>query len=297
MARKSRPAVNGAAKSKLAGTDLRSVTDRLAWPPIIERAREIVEGYDTGVTLRQLYYRLVAEQWFPNSTTSYKRLSDRTTRAREAGDFPELIDQARRIHRPTSWGDPYEVLQAAAEQYRRDRTEGQDVSVYLGVEKAGMVAQLSSWFGDLGLPVVPLGGYASHTFKRDVSDDVAAMRRPAVLLYAGDFDPSGEDIDRDFVAKTDCWSKVVRVALSPEQITAHDLPEAMGKATDSRARGFLARHGRLVQVELDALPPEVLRGLFADALAEFWDVSAFERSRAQERADRDVLDRLIGGTP
>ena len=31
-------------------------------------------------------------------------------------------------------------------------TEGQDVSVYLGVEKAGMVVQLQSWFGDRGHP-------------------------------------------------------------------------------------------------------------------------------------------------
>jgi len=270
------------------------VSGRLSWPPIIERARRIVDSYDTGVTLRQLFYRLVAELWFPNNVTSYKRLSDRTTRAREAGEFPDLIDQGSRIHRQAGWDNPDQLLSAAAAQYRRDRTEHQDVSVYLGVEKHGMVEQLSEWFGELGLPVVPLGGYASHTFKQDVSYDVRAGGRPAVLLYAGDFDPSGEDIDRDFIAKTGCWSKVVRVALSPEQILEHDLPEAMGKAADSRAAGFMARHGRLVQVELDALPPDVLQALFRDALAEFWDVSAYERSLEQERLDLADLAQRIG---
>jgi hypothetical protein len=42
------------------------------------------------------------------------------------------------------------------------------------------------------------------------------------------------------------------------------------------AAGFIAKHGRLVQVELDALPPDVLRWLCSDALAEFWDVSTYE---------------------
>jgi hypothetical protein len=42
----------------------------------------------------------------------------------------------------------------------------------------------------------------------------------------------------------------------------------VGKATDSRAAAFKARHGRLVQVELEALAPDDLRQLFEDALAQ-----------------------------
>ena len=33
---------------------------RLDWNTILERAAAIVSDYDTGVTLRQLFYRLVA---------------------------------------------------------------------------------------------------------------------------------------------------------------------------------------------------------------------------------------------
>ena len=84
-----------------------------------------------------------------------------------------------------------------------------------------------------------------------------------MLLYAGDHDPSGEDIDRDFIARTDCWDEVRRVALTAAQVEQYALPPQPGKETDSRAAGFVERHGRLVQVELDALPPDVLRDLFA----------------------------------
>jgi hypothetical protein len=112
---------------------------------------------------------------------------------------------------------------------------------------------------------------------------------PRSCSTPGDFDPSGEDIDRDFIARADCFTKTIRVALNAEQVTEYDLSPAMGKSTDSRARAFTARHGRLVQVELDALPPDVLRGLFEDALEDLWDVSAYEAVLEQEDAERKRL--------
>src|SRR4051794_17237500 len=40
---------------------------RLDWQRVIlSHAREIVESYDTGVTLRQLFYRLVSDGTLPN---------------------------------------------------------------------------------------------------------------------------------------------------------------------------------------------------------------------------------------
>jgi len=190
-----------------------------------------------------------------------------------------------------------EALAALTDQYRRDRTEGQDTSVFLGVEKAGMVAQLDDWFAALGLPILALSGYASQTLVDTVRSDVDEQGRPAVLLYAGDFDPSGEDIDRDFVARTDCWAKVVRIALDSGQVDEYGLPPAPGKAADSRSGAFVRRHGRLVQVELDAVPPETLRALYERAIADWWDVSAHQRIVAAEADERRILERIAGVTP
>jgi hypothetical protein len=118
------------------------------------------------------------------------------------------------------------------------------------------------------------------------------LHRPAVLLYAGDFDPSGEDIDRDFIDRTDCWDKVIRVALSVDQVREYRLPINPGKTTDSRAAGFIERHGELMQVELDALDPGVLRELFQDAIDDFWDESIFEDVLAREQRDIERLTDL-----
>ena len=188
--------------------------DRLDWPAIVRRAAEIVRGDDTGVTLRQLFYRLVAVEMLPNPTTAYKTPSSRTAEARRRGTFPALIDRTRGIHRQPSFSGPVDARQWVAGIYRRDRTEGQPWSVYLAVEKAGIVEQLQARFGKHGVSVLALGGYAAQTYADEVAADVERQGRPAVVLYAGDFDPSGEDIDPDFLARTGCFGRVQRVALT-----------------------------------------------------------------------------------
>lgn len=262
------------------------------WPSVVAEAARIVESYDTAVTLRQLFYRLVSAGHIPNTQNAYKRLSSTTAIARRAGTFPDLIDRTRDIHLFSAWSSPASALRSLADQYRRDRTEGQETAVYLGVEKNGMIIQLQAWFGELGFPVLAVGGYPSQSYVDEIRAHVGRQGRKAVLLYAGDFDPSGEDILRDFVARTDCFDDVVQIALTLDQVTEYDLPPLPGKATDSRAAGFQARHGMLVQVELDALDPNDLRALYQAAVTDFWDESAWEESMAREEQERTRLRDL-----
>ncbi|MFI8835053.1 hypothetical protein ACIGPN_29260 [Streptomyces afghaniensis] len=80
------------------------------------------------------------------------------------------------------------------------------------------------------------------------------------------------------------------------------------KATDSRAADFIAvrpeihaRHGfgadekdrpYPVQVELDAVDPGELRGLYQRAIDRYWDAAAFRAALASEKQHRAVLRRL-----
>jgi hypothetical protein len=268
---------------------------RIAWPAIITRAAEIVRSYETSVTLRQLFYRLVSTQLIPNNQGAYKRLSALTAEARRDDGFPDLIDRGREIHRYQTFADVSHSLAWLAQIYQLDRTTGQDVSLYLGVEKAGMVIQLQSWFGDLGVPVLALGGYSSQTYADNVAADANGRGRPAVLLYGGDFDPSGEDIDRDFIERTGCWDKVIRVALTAAQVAEYQLPVNPGKATDSRAPAFAERHGELMQVELDALDPGTLQFLFQATVDQYWDTHTRPCSNGNKPARNGC--RPSPGTP
>lgn len=259
---------------------------RGAWAGIVTQAAQIVESYDTEVTLRQLFYRLVSAGVLRNTQAEYNQLSKATAQARREGAFPALIDRGRAIHRYRTWTSPQEALAFTAKTYRRDRTEGQEATLYLGVEKAGIVEQLLTWFGNYGLPILALGGYSSQTYIDDIEEDARRQKRPTVLVYAGDYDPSGEDILRDFVARAS-FGCVERIALNKDQVEAFSLPPMPGKRSDTRAKAFEARHGELVQVELDALPPDTLRGLFREAVDRHFDFDVFENVTKREERERN----------
>lgn len=101
----------------------RDVSHRPDWPALLQRAAAIVKSYETQVTLRQLFYRLVAAALLPNTTNAYKSLSRYTAEARRAGTFPALMDRGRTIHRYPSFGGAPAARKWLASIYRRDRTE------------------------------------------------------------------------------------------------------------------------------------------------------------------------------
>ena len=271
----------------------------LDWEPILERAAEIVNSMETGVTLRQLFYILVSERnplfRIPNVHSKYTYLSKKTSAGRRAGTFPDLLDRVSRIERFMYFTGPAPAKRYLRNMYRRDRTEGQPYTIYLGVEKAGISEQLDAWFTDpLGIPHVALGGYPSQSLCDLVRRDVEYADRPSVLIYAGDHDPSGVDMLRDFQNRTQ-FDEVIRVALNPEQVQEFELvesvePEVFAKLEDDpRAQSFIRKFGSLVQFEVDAIPPDDLHNLYQDALENYWDADAFEEVLEQEQADMEVL--------
>jgi hypothetical protein len=82
----------------------------------------IVESYDTRVTLRQLFYGLVAAQVLPNTQTYYRRLSAQTAQARRDNNFPDLVDGTREISGSYFDNSPGDALRDAAEYYIRSHT-------------------------------------------------------------------------------------------------------------------------------------------------------------------------------
>ncbi|MFD6464674.1 hypothetical protein [Streptomyces goshikiensis] len=78
--------------------------ERIRWPLVVERARQIVDGYaPLNVTLRQVMYRLAAEGVLPDAPPMYRRLSARLAQARREGSFPDLTDTMREVHVPPAW--------------------------------------------------------------------------------------------------------------------------------------------------------------------------------------------------
>jgi hypothetical protein len=265
---------------------------RLDWPPIIEQARAFMLAQPVPPDLRDTHYHLAGRQLVPNNRNAYKRLSEITAPLRRDGRFPDFAEDVRWIDRPLQFDDPDEALAWLREHYRIDRTIGQDVSLFLVVEKNGMVPRLRYWFDDLSIPVVGLRGISSATLENKVNRDIARQGRPAVALYFGDFDPTGVFIPEDFARHTH-FAKVIRLGVNDDQVEQYGLLESITPQTekDSRTPAFIRRYGRVRQVEMNAMPFDLIERLYRDAIAEFWDESAFQAALDPEAADVEALGR------
>lgn len=272
---------------------------RVRWPGIVDRAREIVDGYEGGVTLRQVMYRLVSEGLLANTPPMYRRLSSRLAAARREGRFPDLIDTLREIHVPPVWAGADAFVGEVPGWFRLDRTRGQEAAVYVAAEKDTLRLLLTGWLADLGIPVLVVRGFGSQSYADVVRERTAADPRPAVLLYVGDFDASGTDIERDWVQRTGCWARTERVLLTYDQVRAYELPPAEGKRDDPRWKAFAARHGfdanRPVQWEVEALPPDELRRLVLEAVDPYVDRRLLAAVIADERRQRRALAAFLAG--
>jgi hypothetical protein len=266
---------------------------RLSWPSIVERSAQIATEYDPAPTLRQVFYRLVSEEMIPNVESYYRRLSEYTAKARRERRHPPLTDGTRTISRPRSFTDPDQALDYLARSYRLDRTQGQEKQVWVIVEKDTLATLARAVTERSGVPVVALRGYGSQTIKDDIRMEMIHDGRPLAVVYLGDFDPSGKDIERDLRNRLSLYDgEVRRLAVTEDQITEMGLIPLPGKATDSRAGSFIAEHGRLFQVEVEAIPPDALTEMLINAVAELTNEDELESVLQREQRERETLEDL-----
>lgn len=97
---------------------------------LIQKVNRVVsdyhaQGYD--LTLRQVYYQMVARDIIPNNQRSYKNLGSLINDARLAGliDWNAIEDRTRNLRRNSHWADPGEIVSSAAYSYHLDHWEDQ----------------------------------------------------------------------------------------------------------------------------------------------------------------------------
>ena len=123
--------------------------------------------------------------------------------------------------------------------------------------------------------------------------------KPCHVYYVGDFDPSGWQMARNLEEKLVEFGAAVafvRLAVNREQIQTWALPTRPSKVTDARCKAFFAKFGDSApSVELDAIHPDLLRGLVRDAIEQHIDYDQLEALRREEGAAREVLQELAQG--
>jgi hypothetical protein len=259
------------------------------------------------LTLRQIYYRLVAAGHLENTRSKYNDLSNliKHMRLDEWLPWEVLEDRVRRVSEKRGWEDHNEFMEAHIDDfltgYERCYVQDQERYVELWTEKDA----LSQVFEKVAYPycirAVTCRGYQSITFLdgfRRRARGVLNRGQIPVILYFGDLDPSGvqmlEAIKQTLEDEMDLWGvEYHRVALTPDQIMDYELPHdpQAVKITDKRYRRYVQRFGDLA-VELDALHPQVLRELAIEAIESHFDMNLFQEQMEVEQMEQVRLASL-----
>ena len=88
---------------------------------IIREVNAIFKQYNTKMTLRQVYYRLVAKHIIPNTVSQYKYLSKILVKAREDNEIKHnmIEDRVRTtIGDDNGWNNPTDFLTEIEEWFR-----------------------------------------------------------------------------------------------------------------------------------------------------------------------------------
>lgn len=233
------------------------------------------------LTVRQLYYQLVAGDVIENSEKSYKRITELVNNARISGemDWDAIEDRTRAFERRQRWGSGREILQSCVDSFHMDMWEGQPCRPFVIIEKEALVGVLTKTCSGFDVPVLAARGYPSGTVLREFAvEDILpnCFEQRIILIHLGDHDPSGLDMTRDLQERIELFSEgneieMHRIALNMDQIKARKPPPNPAKATDSRFEDYRRKYGTK-SWELDALPPEYLAELVAGKIREYIDV-------------------------
>lgn len=244
---------------------------------VAEAVYEIVNDLNAqGVyqfTVRQLFYQLVSRGVFESTRQNYKNFDALLVKLRE--EDPWLDSQFIDTSKPRF------------EYYMQSYWQGQEYFPEIWIEKDALRGFFEPFARRYRINLVVCRGYPSVTRLREAKEQRHVPENVRyIILYFGDFDPSGEDIFRWINEELEPYNiEVIKVALTREQVIQYRLPPMIPKSRDPRYRRHVERYGEIA-VELDALHPAVLRDIIRRAILQYMDVG--------RRVDVEVEEEIRG---
>lgn len=250
------------------------------------------------VSVRQAFYLAVSAGLVEKTEQAYRNTVSRLLAdAREAGTLAwnTIIDHTRSFHRHYTFNGLQDAIADTRHTYPRALWRTQPRRVEVWCEKRTLLGPLRPVSNEWDVPIFPCNGYPSRTFLHDAAENIAKAAwhgKRTRLLYLGDHDPSGKNIERvvlDGLRRyaPDADIRMERLAVTEAQIEAMTLPTRPTKKTDPRAKGFEGE-----SVEVEAIPPDQLRSLVDAAVVARVDPHELEVVRLAEEDERRALDLL-----
>ena len=271
------------------------------------------------LSLRQLYYQAVARDLLPyswadksgstNNINSYKRLMHIVKQGRLSGmiDWAMIEDRVRGQEINDHWNTPQKILDYAANYFYIERWKNLDDEVFVLSEKDAVSNIIRPICEKWDVTFMANRGYLSLTAKYDLYKKFLYLKdsdKRITILYVGDHDPSGLDMDRDideslamFFLEEMAWEEkenfdFIRIALTMPQIEKYNPPENPTKITDTRSNNYIRKHGNS-SWELDALEPAVLQMIVEEMIKVYVDQDEFDRIEKDETEIKAKLTEFV----
>lgn len=269
---------------------------------ITDNAVQIVRRYEDGIlTIRGLHYQLVSIG-MTNSIQHYKRVVNAMITARRQGliAYEKFSDNDREMIGETKAKETVlvdeiehgkEAIESWMKYYFKNRWENQMYYPEVFIEKKALQGVFQPVCDRNRVALGACKGYPSLTFLNDTAKrfiEQSENGKIPIILYFGDYDPSGEDIPRSIQAniiELGCEDiQLERFALMEHQVVEWKLPPAPAKDTDSRT----AKWDGLGQVELDSVEPKKLQRLCEEAILKYFDTDLYAELKLTEGEERKV---------
>lgn len=263
---------------------------------LIDYMNRVILGYQEEgyvLTVRQLYYQLVARDVISNTLQEYKRVAGIINDAKLAGqmDWDAIEDRTREFVVQPHWSSGADIIDACVRSYNQDRWVDQDARVFVIIEKEALVGVLSDLCRRYDVPILAARGYPSGTVLRDFAErhilPTVNAGQDIRILHLGDHDPSGIDMTRDLRERLFMFSygqvgdvEVNRIALTMDQVEEVNPPENPAKTTDSRFSEYRKAFGES-SWELDALSPSYLNALVEEHITDQIDHTAWDETQQE----------------
>lgn len=276
--------------------------DRLA---LIEKINNIIQEFaDQGIhhlSVRQIFYQLVAADEIKNSDATYNQVGGAVSDGRMAGlvSWDSIVDRNRTLRGTNTVEDIPEAMKGMRRDYSLDKWHDQEWRPVVLVEKAALEGVIGSICNALQVDFMALRGYNSMSESWSLGQRFAQyyrMGQRPIVFHLGDHDPSGLDMTRDNRERLAlfCGTPVIvqRLALNMNQIKQYDPPPNMAKSRDPRYEDYRRLYGE-DSWELDALNPLVIQKLISDAILLIRDEAKWDANLSREVDDLRAIDDMI----
>jgi hypothetical protein len=267
-----------------------------------QKSRDLIEAMVAAaqaaqpITGRGIGYKLFVKNLIASmGRADMQRVYRLLTVAREQNMIPWewIVDETRELERISSWEDPEDYVDTVSRGYRRDFWLQQPKQVEVWSEKGTVRGVLDPIFDKYGVGFRAVHGFSSATLAHDIAS--ADSDRPLIILYVGDYDPSGMfmsevDLPNRFLRYGGAHVELKRIALTSNQV-AH-LPSFPAKRKDPRYRWYVEHYGRTCW-ELDALDPNELRTIVEKAIKKEIEPVAWKRCSVVEKAEKESLRTVL----